>query len=135
MPATAEQMPSALAPSAMAHTSQAPAQAESQQSESEQKPVWHSAATPQLAPSALSGTQAPEMQAEPAAQWEGTEQVVGQAEPAARQRYGEQEGLPGPLTCAHTPLEVAPAETLQALHAPLQALLQQKPSTQAPEAH
>ena len=43
--------------------------------------------------------------------------------------------MPAPLTEAHEPLVLAPVATLQALQAPLQALLQQNPSTQKLERH
>jgi len=63
--------------------------------------------------------------------------AVGQAGLVPPHRYGAQLGLPAEpaATLLHVPSVAAPAATLHASHAPLQALLQHTPSTQLPDEH
>ena len=59
----------------------------------------------------------------------------GHAALAPLHTNGAHEGLPAPLTSAHTPLVAAPYATVHASQAPAHAVLQQTPSTQLPEEH
>ena len=63
-------------------------------------------------------------------------QAVGHEALVELHTYGAQLGLPAaPATLVHVPLELAPSVAEHVSQAPLQALLQQTPSAQKPEAH
>jgi hypothetical protein len=131
------QVPFADAPSAAEQTSHEPLQPASQQKPSTQLPDEHSPAPPQAEPFVFLVTQLEPLQKFPDAQ---SVEVVHDAPQLALppvQRYGAHDGepeLPDEST-VQVPLAEAPSAAEQTSQEPLQAVPQQKPSTQLPELH
>ncbi len=134
-PATTEQVPLAKDPSAAEQTSQLPEHGESQQKPFAHDADRHSAEAAQLCPFVLGNTQTLPRHTVPATQCELLVQLVGQAAPNPRQRYGVHEGIPGPEFWVQVPLAVAPRDSAHTLQEPTQDELQQNPSTQLFEKH
>src|SRR5439155_1507747 len=123
-------------PAATLHASHAPLQEVLQQTPSTQLPELHSKPLEQEAPFDLVETQLVPLHQLPLVQSVLLAQVAGQAL-VPLHSYGEQLGEPvaPPARLVQVPLAEAPAATEHASHEPLQAALQQYPSTQLPLEH
>lgn len=97
----------------------------------------HSFACAQAWPSIFFGAQAPPVQYWVAAHWASSVQEAGQAAPVPLQANDAQPGDPGwPAgSRVQAPSADAPSAALHTSHPPAQALLQQTPSSQWPDAH
>jgi hypothetical protein len=114
--------------------SQAPEQAVLQHTPSTQLPLAHWVPAAHAVPLGWSATQTPPLQLEPVTHWVLEVQLVGQLLDVPLHRYGEQLGLPVEPDDMLVQVPSEPVR-LQASHAPEQAVLQQRPSTQLPEVH
>ncbi len=105
-----------------------------QQTPSTQLPLRHSLDNVQAAPLANEATHAPPLQWCAAAHPASFAQLDGQEALDPLHTKGEHDGLPDVPAALLLQMPTEPA-TLQASHAPEQALLQQTPSTQLPLEH
>ena len=124
-PVTYEQVPTRFGAT---HESHCPSHTVSQHTPFTQLPLWHWVVAPQLWPLVSLDTHWDPLQKYPAMQPESFEHVPGQLAVAPVHTYGEQEGLPGPVTFVHVPV-------VHTSQPPAQAVLQQTPSTQLPLTH
>lgn len=90
-----------------------------------------------MAAAGCPGTQLPEaLHQFPGAHWLSLAHETGQLSRVPLQTYGMQEGEPPKVDDGvQVPLAEAPSATAQTSHAPPQAVSQQKPSAQYPDAH
>jgi hypothetical protein len=117
------------------HASQAPPQAVSQQTPSTHWPLPHWFSALHAWPGVFFASQVPEaLQKLPSAHCASEVHPAGQAVPVPLHTYGPQEGAPALPGATGEQLPPLPG-TLQASHAPSQAVLQHTPSTQWLLAH